>query len=105
MERVKEIGVIRALGGRKRDVSHLFNAESFIIGGAAGIIGVAVTYLLSLMINTIVGSLTGIYTIASLSPITALIMIAISIGLTSISGLIPAKIASKKDPVVALRTE
>ena len=105
IERVKEIGVIRALGGRKRDVSHLFNAESFIIGGAAGIIGVAVTYLLSLMINTIVGSLTGIYTIASLSPITALIMIAISIGLTSISGLIPAKIASKKDPVVALRTE
>lgn len=105
IERIKEIGVIRSLGGRKKDVSRLFNAEAFIIGGIAGLIGIGITYVLSAIINTVVGSLTGIYTIATLSPITAIIMVVISITLTSISGLIPAKIASKKDPVVALRTE
>lgn len=105
MERVKEIGVIRSLGGRKRDVSSLFIAETFIIGSISGVIGIAITYAISGIINLIVGNLFGIYTIASLSFTTALIMIAISIGLTLISGLIPASIAAKKDPVEALRTE
>ncbi len=105
IERVKEIGVIRSLGGRKKDVSRLFNSESFIIGGLSGVVGIAVTYLLSGLINLIVGSLSGIYTIATLPISAAIIMIIISILLTSISGLVPARIASKKDPVVALRTE
>ncbi|MBQ8293223.1 MAG: ABC transporter ATP-binding protein/permease [Bacilli bacterium] len=105
IERVKEIGVIRSLGGRKKDVSRLFNAEAFIIGLSSGVIGIGVTYLLSALINAIVGSLTGIYTIATLPISIAVIMICISILLTSISGLVPARLASKKDPVVALRTE
>ena len=105
IERVKEIGVIRALGGRKKDVSRLFNAETFIIGGVSGVIGILITYGISGIINLIVGSLSGVYTIATLTIPTALIMILISILLTAISGLIPASIAAKKDPVVALRTE
>lgn len=104
MERIKEIGVIRSLGGRKRDVSSLFIAETFIIGGVSGVIGIAITYLLSGIANLIVGNLIGI-AIANLPITTALIMIAISISLTLISGLIPASIAAKKDPVDALRTE
>ena len=105
IERVKEIGVIRSLGGRKKDVSRLFNAEAFIIGGISGLVGIGVTYLLSALINIIVGSLAGIYTIARLPISVAAIMVLISIILTSISGLVPASLASKKDPVVALRTE
>lgn len=104
MERVKEIGVIRSLGGRKRDVSSLFIAETFIIGGVSGVIGIAITYAISGILNLVVGNLIG-FSIASLPFTTALIMIAISIGLTLISGLIPATLAAKKDPVVALRTE
>lgn len=105
MERVKEIGVIRSLGGRKRDVSALFNAETFIIGGVSGVIGIAVTYLISLIINQVVGHMFGIFTIAALPFTTALIMIAVSIGLTMIAGIIPASLAAKKDPVEALRSE
>ncbi len=105
IERIKEIGVIRSLGGRKRDVSNLFIAETFIIGGISGVLGIAVTYGLSGIINLILGSLFGVYTIASLPVLSALIMIAISIGLTLISGLIPASLAAKKDPVESLRTE
>lgn len=105
MERVKEIGVIRSLGGRKRDVSSLFIAETFIIGGISGIIGIAITYGISGIINLIVGKMFGIYSIATLPIPTALIMIGISILLTLISGLIPASLAAKKDPVEALRTE
>ncbi len=105
IERIKEIGVIRSLGGRKRDVSNLFNAETFILGGIAGIIGVAISYLISGIINLIVGSMSGIYTITTLPIPTALILILVSIILTLISGLIPASIASRKDPVIALRSE
>ena len=105
VERVKEIGILRAVGARKKDIKRLFNAETFIIGLAAGLMGIAVTYLLSLVLNLIIGSLAGIYTIAALPIWQALIMVMISIVLTLISGLIPAAAAAKKDPVVALRTE
>lgn len=105
VERVKEIGVIRSLGGRKKDVSHLFNAETFIIGLASGVFGVVVTYILSAILNVVVANAAGVYPIAALPPIQALIMIIVSILLTVISGLIPARSAAKKDPVVALRTE
>ncbi len=105
VERVKEIGVLRSLGARKKDIKNLFNAETFIIGLSAGLIGVGVTYLLSLGINAIFKSLAGIAGIATLPISSAAIMVAISIGLTLISGLIPASAAAKKDPVVALRTE
>ena len=105
MERIKEIGVIRSLGGRKRDVSALFIAETFIIGAISGIIGIAVTYIIQGILNLIVGNAVGIYSIAALPIPTALIMIALSIMLTLVSGLIPARLAAKKDPVVALRSE
>jgi putative ABC transport system permease protein len=107
IERTKEIGVLRAIGTRKRDISRVFNAETFIIGLAAGLFGVIVTYILNIPINKIISSLVdqGIGNIASLNPIHALILIAISIVLTLISGFIPSKIAAKKDPVIALRTE
>lgn len=105
VERIKEIGVIRSLGGRKKDVSHLFNAETFIIGLLAGIIGIVFTYLVSIIINLILAPLIGYSSIAALPWWQALILIGLSVGLTCISGLIPARSAAKKDPVVALRTE
>ena len=105
VERVKEIGVLRSLGARKKDIKNLFNAETFIIGLAAGVLGVAVTYILSLGINVIFSKVAGITNIAALPLPSAVVMILISITLTLISGLIPAKAAAKKDPVVALRTE
>ena len=105
VERIKEIGVIRSLGGRKKDVSHLFNAETFIIGLLAGIIGIGATYLISAIVNLILKPLIGYASIAALPISQALILILLSVALTSISGLIPAKSAANKDPVVALRTE
>jgi len=105
VERIKEIGVIRSLGGRKRDVSHLFNAETFIIGLLAGLFGVIVTYLISIIVNLILEPLIGYASIAALPLTDALLLIALSVLLTCISGLIPASSAAKKDPVVALRTE
>ena len=105
VERIKEIGVIRSLGGRKKDVSHLFNAETFIIGSLAGLIGVGGTYLISTIVNLILKPLIGYSRIAALPIGQAIVLIILSIGLTSISGLIPASSAAKKDPVVALRTE
>ena len=105
MERVKEIGVIRSLGGRKKDVSRLFVAETLIIGLASGLIGVGITYLLSLIMNLILGFSFGIFTIAALPLLTALAMVGLSIVLNVVSGLIPAVRASNQDPVVALRTE
>lgn len=104
VERIKEIGVIRSLGGRKKDVSNLFIAETFIIGLIAGLIGLIVTYLLSWIINIIVNFYAGVK-IALFPWWVALIMLTISVVLTLISGLIPSKSAAKKDPVIALRTE
>ncbi len=105
VERTKEIGVLRALGARKKDVRNLFNAETFIIGLTAGAIGVGMTYLLSMLVNAILAPLTGIAQLAILPVESAIIMVVISIVLTLISGLIPAGAAAKKDPVIALRTE
>ncbi len=105
MERIKEIGVIRAMGGRKTDVSNLFNAETAVIGFLSGAFGVAVTYVLEIIVNLIIKTLFGISMIADLAPLTAGIVILVSIGLTALSGLIPASSAARKDPVVALRTE
>ena len=105
VERTKEIGVLRSLGARKKDIKNLFNAETFIIGLASGLFGVIVTYLLSFGVNALLGALTGISTLADLPLLSAFIMVVISITLTLISGLIPAQAAAKKDPVVALRTE
>jgi len=105
IERIKEIGVIRSLGGRKKDVSHLFNAESIIIGASSGLIGVGITYVLSAIINAIVNASAGISRIAILPISYAIIIVLISVLLTSISGLVPARLAAKKDPVVALRSE
>ncbi len=105
VERTKEIGVLRSLGARKKDIKNLFNAETFIIGLSSGVFGVVVTYALQFGVNAILGALTGISTLAALPLSSALIMVAVSIGLTLISGLIPASAAAKKDPVIALRTE
>ena len=104
MERVKEIGVIRSLGGRKRDVSTLFISENLITGFASGTIGILVTYILQFIINAIVAPY-GVSSIAALPFLYALLMIALSVALSVISGLIPSLGASKQDPVVALRTE
>lgn len=105
LERTKEIGILRAVGARKRDISRVFNAETLIEGLAAGLIGIGVTILLCIPANIIIESVVGIEGIAELPMVGALILIAISVALTVIAGLIPAKIASRKDPVEALRSE
>lgn len=105
-ERTKEIGILRAMGASKGDVSSMFNAETIIIGFASGALGVIVTYLLCIPINMVIHSLTGINSLSAYLPIpVALILILISVLLTVFSGLIPSRSAAKKDPVVALRTE
>ena len=106
LERTKEIGILRAIGASKRDVSNVFNAETLIEGFIAGLIGIGITMLLILPINAIVQHLTGIATLGAILPgAAAVILIAISMLLTFIAGLIPSRLAAKKDPVVALRTE
>ena len=105
IERTKEIGILRAVGARKKDISRVFNAETFIIGLSSGIFGVTVTYILSIPINIILKHLIGLTSIAKLDPYDAITVIIISFTLTLISGLIPSRIAAKKDPVTALRTE
>jgi putative ABC transport system permease protein len=105
-ERTKEIGILRALGASKRNVSSLFNAETVIVGLAAGLLGVGVTYLLCIPINAIIYHLTEISQLRAVLPgNVAVLLVIISVVLTLICGLIPARSAAKKDPVVALRTE
>ncbi len=106
LERTKEIGILRAIGASKRDISRVFNAETLIVGFIAGAIGVVGTVLLCLPINLLIHLLSGMTNInASLPWVAALILVAISMSLTFIAGLIPARVASKKDPVEALRSE
>ena len=105
VERTKEIGVLRAIGARKKDIKRVFNAETFIVGLCAGLFGVAVAYILEVIINLILTPLTGISGLAALPVLGAAVMVVISVALTLISGLIPASAAAKKDPVIALRTE
>ena len=105
-ERTKEIGILRAIGASKKNVSSMFNAETVIIGFASGLLGVGLTYLLCLPINAIIQSLTGIQALRAYLPIqVGIVLILISVVLTLISGIIPSRSAAKKDPVVALRTE
>lgn len=105
LERTKEIGILRAIGASKRDISNVFNAETLIVGFAAGAIGIGVTLLLNIPINIIIEHLTGISGVAQLPWQGGVILVVISMLLTFIAGLFPATIAAKKDPVEALRTE
>lgn len=106
LERTKEIGILRAVGASKKDISRVFNAETLIVGFAAGAIGIGITILLLIPINIILHTLTGIEILSAALPLSgAIILVAISMALTLIAGLIPSGIAAKKDPVVALRSE
>ncbi len=106
LERTKEIGILRAIGASKRDVSRVFNAETFIVGLTAGIIGIGLTLLLCFPINAIIRHLSGIGSIgAELPAIGGIVLVLISILLTTVAGLIPSRVAAKKDPVVSLRSE
>ena len=105
-ERTKEIGILRAIGASKRNVSSMFNAETIIIGFTSGLLGVVITYLLCIPINIILEALTGLSNLKAVLPIEAAILfVAISVILTMFSGIIPSRSAAKKDPVIALRTE
>ena len=105
IERTKEIGILRAIGASKKDISRVFNAETIIIGFTSGLFGIIITILLNIPINIIIKNITNISNISKLPIIGGIVLIIISIILTLIGGLIPAKIASKKDPVEALRVE
>ena len=106
LERTKEIGILRAIGASRRDISRVFNAETFLVGLAAGLIGILVTILLNIPINIIVHDLTGIMSLNSVLPAAgAAFLVLVSVVLTFIAGLIPSGLAAKKDPVIALRTE
>lgn len=105
LERTKEIGILRSLGARKKDIARVFNSETFIIGITSGLIGIFIAWLLLFPTNSLLKELTTLDNIAILNPLHALILITISVILTLIGGWIPAKVASKKDPVEALRTE
>ncbi|MDE6726471.1 MAG: ABC transporter ATP-binding protein/permease [Oscillospiraceae bacterium] len=105
LERTKEIGILRAMGASKRDISNVFNAETLIVGFAAGVIGILVTVLMNFPINAIIVKLTDIENMSKLPPIAGAALVLISMLLTLIAGLFPASVAAKKDPVIALRTE
>ena len=105
LERTKEIGILRAIGASKKDISSVFNAETLIVGFVSGAIGIGTTLLLTIPINAVIEHLTKIADVAQLPTNGAIILVAISMVLTFVAGLIPSRIASKKDPVVALRSE
>jgi putative ABC transport system permease protein len=105
LERTKEIGILRSIGASKKDVKRVFNAETFIEGLVSGVMGIAITLLLCIPANIIIKHFTNIANLAKLPVAGAVILIIISVVLTTIAGLVPASMAAKKDPVVALRTE
>ena len=105
LERTREIGVLRSIGASKRDISRVFNAETLTIGLCAGLFGIGITFLLLIPINAVIEYLTSLSGVAVLPPAAAVILIGISMLLTFIAGLLPARIAAKKDPVIALRSE
>ena len=105
LERTKEIGILRAIGASKKDISRVFNAETFIVGLIAGLLGIGVTILLNIPITKIIYAITGVSVTVSLPIVGGIILVLISMILTIIAGLIPARMASKRDPVEALRTE
>ena len=105
LERTKEIGILRALGARKKDIKRVFNAETFLVGIFSGVLGIIIAEILTFPTNQIIENLSDLSNVAQLNPIHAIILILVSVTLTVIGGLIPASIASKKDPVEALRTE
>ena len=105
LERTKEIGILRALGARKKDIKRVFNAETFIIGLTSGLLGIIIAYLLTIPTNHIIKNLSGLAGVAKLNIIHAIILVIINVILTMIGGAIPARMASKKNPVEALRTE
>lgn len=105
LERIKEIGVLKALGARKRDITRVFDAETFILGVFAGVLGVGIGYLLTFPINTVIYNITDLANVAQLNPLHALYLIIISTVLTLIGGHLPARMAAKKDAAIALRSE
>ena len=105
LERTKEIGVLRSIGASKKDISRVFNAETIIIGLVAGLMGILITVLLNFPINMVINHVAGLKNVAKLPVAGAIILVIISVVLTMIGGLIPSKVASKKDPVEALRSE
>ena len=105
LERTKEIGILRSIGASKKDISRVFNAETLIIGLCAGLLGIAITQGFVILINILVERSLDIANIAALPPAAAVILVCISMVLTLIAGLIPSRMASKKDPVKALRCE
>lgn len=105
LERTKEIGILRAIGASKKDISRVFNAETFIVGLISGLLGIGITILLTMPINSLIYTLAGVSVNCMVPPMAGTILVIISMVLTMLAGLIPAKMASKKDPVEALRTE
>ena len=105
LERTKEIGILRALGARKRDITHVFDAETFLLGLFSGVLGVVIAWLFTFPINVIIENMTGLAGVAHLQLLHAVLLVAVSTVLTMLGGHIPARIASKKDAVEALRSE
>ena len=105
LERTKEIGILRSLGARKKDISRVFNAETFLIGLFSGLLGILIAWLLTFPTNVLLKNLTDLDNVAKMNIVHLAILLVISISLTLIGGSIPSKVASKKDPVIALRTE
>ena len=104
LERTKEIGILRALGARKKDITRVFNAETFIIGTCSGLLGIIIAWGLTFPMNDILYNMTELENIAYLNPLHAIMLLTISVVLTMIGGWIPSKFASKKDPVESLRS-
>jgi putative ABC transport system permease protein len=105
IERTKEIGIMRSLGARKKDISRIFNAETIIIGLTSGLLGIAITLLINIPVDIVIQNFIDVTNFTSLSPLYATGLIVLSTLLTLLAGLIPSAIAAKKDPVIALRTE